>query len=146
MDASAFPPLPGGSMPAAGPVVPAAVGYPAMRTGVAQVFDSSHPRNAFAPKPQKAPVTVVSATPAQAIDWSTAGMPVTYQKQVMPGVANAAHLSPFAPVQQAQQIPLDALRSRNAAAIFAPAPPRQVFNQRPQVIQQPAQRGGRSSG
>merc|ERR1719198_911879 len=81
------------------------------REGV--VFDASHPRNTFAKRPSTGNVTVAASAPA--IDWSSGGMPVGMQQNIIRAGGGAAHVSPVVPAQQAAQIPLSVLRTQAAA-------------------------------
>lgn len=81
------------------------------REGV--VFDASHPRNTFAKRPSVGVATVASAAPA--IDWSSGGMPVGMQQNIIRAGGGPAHVSPVVPVQQAAQIPINVLRSQVGA-------------------------------
>jgi len=130
----------GGAPPPQAAAVMAAV---APREGV--VFDASHPRNTFATRPAMQPVAVANAAPA--IDWSSGGMPVGMQQNIIRAGGGAAHVSPIVPAQVASQIPLNVLRSQMGATQSfsrAQAPP-QANNRQMRssgVIQQPGGRRG----
>ena len=81
------------------------------REGV--VFDASHPRNTFAKRPSVGVPIVASAAPA--IDWSSGGMPVGMQQNIIRAGGGPAHVSPVVPVQPAAQIPINVLRSQAGA-------------------------------
>jgi len=127
----------GGAPPPQAAAVMAAV---APREGV--VFDASHPRNTFATRPATQPVAAANAAPA--IDWSSGGMPVGMQQNIIRAGGGAAHVSPIVPAQAASQIPLNVLRSQvGATQSFSRAAPPQANNRQMRaagVIQQP---GGR---
>jgi len=83
-----------------------------IRAGSQELFDQSHPRNQFAKKPHV--VTQSPSASGPAIDWSSSGMPVQVQQQIIRGGGGAAHVSPiqYQQVQQAAQIPLTSMRSQ----------------------------------
>merc|ERR550514_1648379 len=55
-----------------------------LRPGTADVFNSTHPRNMFAPKPTTATATVVpSGGPQIAIDWSSSGIPLEVNRSLI---------------------------------------------------------------
>jgi len=102
-------------------------------------FDASHPRNVFAKTPSQR--AVAPATAGTAIDWSSNGMPVSMQQQIIRAGGGAAHVSAFAPPQVANQVPLSVLQAQvGATQSFSRQPPPQVSNRSMRaagMIQQP---------
>jgi len=123
---------------AAPPVATTLLAGATPREGV--VFDSSHPRNTFAKRPSATAVTVASAAPT--IDWSSGGMPVGMQQNIIRAGGGPAHVSPVVAAQPAAQIPINVLRSQIGAtqSFTKQAPPLQTNNRQMRTagqIQQP---------
>merc|ERR1712194_250513 len=78
-------------------VTPAQLSSNNQRTGTAELFDSSHPRNTFAKKHTHQPAVVSHPSASVAIDWSATGQPEvgTNAHALAVAAGNAAHVSPF---------------------------------------------------
>ena len=129
----------GGQMIIANPTPRSSVVLANMEPRQGVEFDASHPRNVFAKAPAQR--VVVPATAGAAIDWSSTGMPVGMQQQIIRAGGGAAHVSAFAPVQVANQVPLNVLQAQvGATQSFSRQAPPQVSNRSMRsagMIQQP---------
>jgi len=117
-DQGAFPALVAGPRPPA-PAVwgPPAVQTPSiiepeviLRAGSHELFDSSHPRNAFAKKVRVSQVMADKRTPAASIDWSSEGLSGMHQQLVKAVAANPAHLSIYQQAVTSSQPSVQVLR------------------------------------
>lgn len=92
-------------------------GADSLRQGALDIVDGQHPRNLFAKKPSAKKVTkdANGQDRSMAIDWSQMGIPQEVKKQIVQAYADASHRSPYVK-EQASTLPLDMLRSQNAAS------------------------------
>jgi len=112
-----------------------------LRPGVKDSFDSSHPRNLFAPKPTTSTMMVAqNAGPQMAIDWSSSGIPLEVNRSLVKA-GNPSHLGLY---QQAATNYVPAQYLRPATAPIQPTRSHRVQAQgRPQMVKQMCAKGSR---
>lgn len=112
-----------------------------LRPGIKDSFDSSHPRNLFAPKPTTSTMMVAqNAGPQMAIDWSSSGIPLEVNRSLIKA-GNPSHLGLY---QQAATNNVPAQYLRPATAPIQPTRSHRIQAQgRPQMVKQMCAKGSR---
>jgi len=112
-----------------------------LRPGMVDSFNSSHPRNLFAPKPTTlATMVAQNAGPQMAIDWSSSGIPLEVNRSLIKA-GNSSHLGLY---QQASTKYVPAQYLRPATAPIQPARSNRIQAQgRPQMVKQMCAKGSR---
>lgn len=112
-----------------------------LRPGTADLFNSSHPRNAFASKPTK-PTTMVMQNPGlqMAIDWSSSGIPSEVNRCLIKA-GNSSHLGLYQQAS-ASRVPRQYLRSA-AAPVHVNLSHRIQAQGKPPMVKQMHAKGSR---
>jgi len=106
-----------------------------LRVGTSDLFDSSHPRNAFAARPVTTSVIQAGPGPQQAIDWSSSGVPLEINRSLI-AAGSPSHVglyqqpqANFVPAQYLRPAPAPVQPTRGYRAPAQPVRVKQNYGQ-----------------